>query len=217
MQSPVQLTSYRIIEKNLEILTSNYIIIFKYHKRKYNILNTINSHDVSLNELILNNEFHLNPDYQIPVSIPKDDIYFKAFYHNPDSISITTLAEGRYLAVNDAYLEVSGYKRHELIGKTVSELSIWVHPEDRERVICNILKNRISYHSEEKQFHLKTGEIRTFLFSTKVVDINDIPCLLFVSKDITGRKKIEESLRISENKFSKAFLSSPTPMSISQL
>jgi PAS domain-containing protein len=39
-----------------------------------------------------------------------------------DPICITTLSEGRFVEVNESFLNISGYERQELIGQTSLDL-----------------------------------------------------------------------------------------------
>lgn len=141
----------------------------------------------------------------------------KTFYLNPDPISITSLGEGVYLDVNQAFLAASGYDRHEVIGRSVFEISIWENPQERDRIVKHIRDKGYTLLDEEVNFRMKTGEIKTFLFSSALIDIGETDHLLSVCRDISERKRFEEILRSSEDKFSKAFNSSPTPMCIATL
>jgi PAS domain-containing protein len=58
-----------------------------------------------------------------------EERFSKAFHRNPQPMSITTVAEGRYLDVNDSFLVMSGYSREEVIGRTSLELRVWDSPE----------------------------------------------------------------------------------------
>ncbi|MBA4395101.1 MAG: hypothetical protein C0407_16240 [Desulfobacca sp.] len=59
----------------------------------------------------------------------------KAFRASPDWMSISTMEEGRYIDVNDSFLRMSGYSREEAIGRTSTDLGLWVYPDDREKVV----------------------------------------------------------------------------------
>ncbi|CFX43455.1 Signal transduction histidine kinase, core [Syntrophomonas zehnderi OL-4] len=141
-------------------------------------------------------------------------ILSKAFQHIPDPVTISTLTDGRYVEINPAYEELTGYTRAEAIGKTALELGVWADYEDRNRMLKVLFEEgRVS--AMETKFKSKWGEIFTFLLSVEVIFLSGEPYLLHLCKDITGLKDIEEALRISEESFSKAFNSSPIPMCIS--
>jgi diguanylate cyclase (GGDEF)-like protein/PAS domain S-box-containing protein len=141
----------------------------------------------------------------------------KTFYLNPDPMSITTLSEGVYVDVNQAFLDISGFTRDEVIGRTFFELNIWESPGERDRIIQDIRAKNFNLLDEEVKLRIKSGEIRTFLFSCTLIDIGETDHLLTVCRDISERKRFEEALRSSEDKFAKAFYSSPTPMCIATL
>lgn len=140
----------------------------------------------------------------------------KAFNNSPDSIIISTLKEGRYLEVNNAFLHHVGYLRQEVIGHTVAELGIWADPEDRNLMIKQLHENG-TVSGFETRLRIKGGDIRTFLISADIIDLDGQPHLLSVCKDISERKRMEEDLVLSEDRFARAFDASPIIMSITTL
>lgn len=124
----------------------------------------------------------------------------KAFRASPDWISIATWDEGRYIDVNDAYLRITGYTRNEAIGRTTVEIGLWDDPDDRKKAI-KIMKEKGCLRDFEVKFRLKSGETRVMLWSAEVIEIEGQKCILSVCQDITGRKRMEESLRQSEEKY----------------
>jgi len=145
-----------------------------------------------------------------------EEKFSKAFRCNPDPIPIMTLKEGRYIEVNDKWLDIFGYDRHEVIGHTVEKLGTWVFPHERDLLIEQI-QEKGSLRDYEVMLRTKSGEIRFFLLSSEIIDVDGEPHLICVSKDITDRKNMEKALRLSEERFSKAFNSNPMAMSISTL
>lgn len=145
-----------------------------------------------------------------------EERFYKAFQCNPDPISIATLTDGKYIEVNDAWLETTGYQRHEAVGRTVGEIQIWENPRDREMVV-KTLQEQGAVRSLELNFRHKEGEVHACLFSAEIIQMNDKPHLLAVVKDISTWKRTQEELRLSEERFSKAFNASPISMMISSL
>lgn len=142
-----------------------------------------------------------------------EEKFSRAFLSNPDPLTISTLEGGRYVEVNDAFLECSGYTREEVIGRTISSLNIFADPEKRNLIIDILLEQGL-VRGLETIFRTKSGEIRTMLLSAEIMDMGGKSYILSVSKDISDRKDMEESLRLSEERFSKAFNASPVAMSI---
>ncbi len=125
--------------------------------------------------------------------------FSKAFSCSPDSITISTLAEGRFIEVNDSFVELSGYERNEAIGKTSFKLNLWVHDRDRLNLLQE-LQARGVVRNLELEFRQKSGEIITALLSAEVIDLDGVPCILAVHHDITERKQVEAQLRLSAHR-----------------
>ncbi|RLB85049.1 MAG: hypothetical protein DRH15_03960 [Deltaproteobacteria bacterium] len=127
-----------------------------------------------------------------------EEKFTKAFRSSPEWFVITTLEDGFYVDVNDAFLQTTGYNRDEVIGKTSKELGIWVDPRQRDE-ITRILKKTGVVRNMEVQFRMKSGEIRQVLWSAEVIDYGGEKCLLAVTRDITPLKQAEEE-RIQREK-----------------
>jgi len=122
--------------------------------------------------------------------------FAKAFSCSPDSITISTLKEGRFIEVNDTFVKLSGYERHEAIGKTSFDLNLWVNTGDRLKLIQELQATGV-IRNLEIEFKQKCGKIITTLLSAEVIDLDGIPCLLAVHHDITERKQVEAKLHLA--------------------
>ncbi|HSD61748.1 MAG TPA: PAS domain S-box protein [Burkholderiales bacterium] len=126
-----------------------------------------------------------------------EEKFAKAFNQSPDVIVLSTLDEGRYLEVNDAFERLTGYSRAEAIGRTTIELGVWANPGDRAQVVERMLaEGRIANH--EVQLRRKSGELLTGLMSADVAVIQGRRCMLAVVRDISERKRAEERLMESK-------------------
>ena len=119
-----------------------------------------------------------------------EEKFHKAFRSSPDWLVISTLEDGFYVDVNDAFLEATGYRRDEVIGRGTVELGIWANPEDRARMVQTLREEGV-VRNMEFEFRMKSGEIRTVLWSAEVIKYGDEECLIALTRDITDRKKAE--------------------------
>jgi PAS domain S-box-containing protein len=129
-----------------------------------------------------------------------EEKFFKAFRSSPEVILITGFEDGAMIEVNDTFLELTGYAREEVVGKTTREIDLWVNPADRTELI-KCLKEKDTVRDHEYRFRMKSGEERTWMFSAERIVIGSRQCIISVTSDITERKKAEEVLRFSDAAF----------------
>lgn len=126
-----------------------------------------------------------------------EDKYAKTFRNSPNPISITTLAGGRIIEVNEAWTRITGYTYEEAIGRTVAELGIWKNQSDR-KALANELVHKGRAVDFEFEFNTKTGEV-TCLVSAEIVEIQREQCLVLVAQDISGLKQAMETINEQKN------------------
>jgi two-component system response regulator HydG len=129
-----------------------------------------------------------------PCILNSEEKFTNIFLLSPERISIVTLKEGRYVEVNQQFLNFSGYSREEVIGRTSRDLAIWVDLSEREEVWKRLREKR-ELNNYETKFRNKKGDIRTVLWSAEVIDYGGEPCVLAMTHDITARKQAEEALQ----------------------
>jgi PAS domain S-box-containing protein len=126
--------------------------------------------------------------------------FSKAFNFNPRPMSIISLRTNQFINVNDSVVRMTGYRREEMIGRTPLELNFWTGEKDRQTVM-RLIQEQGGARELEIGFRCKSGEERRGLFSAERIDIDGEPCLLSTTEDITERKRAEERLRESEEKY----------------
>jgi diguanylate cyclase (GGDEF)-like protein/PAS domain S-box-containing protein len=122
------------------------------------------------------------------------------FNTSPDAIVITRLEDGSMVDVNEGFTLMTGFKRNEVLGKTTLDLKIWKTSEHRDAFI-NKLETSGFCENLEAVFQRKDGSQLIGLLSAKKFQMQGVPHLLGVIRDITERKEVEEALKESENRF----------------
>jgi PAS domain S-box-containing protein len=123
-----------------------------------------------------------------------EEKFSKAFLASPGLISIASIEDGTYIDVNDNFLKVTGFGKGEVVGRTPDELNMWLNAEDRKRYIENLSMNG-SLRNHEVQYRMKNGEIRSFLVSSEIMQLDEKQCSLNFIFDNTDRKRAEEALK----------------------
>jgi PAS domain S-box-containing protein len=128
--------------------------------------------------------------------LASEEKFSKVFHFNPNPMTIVRLKEGTYVDVNESVLRFTGYTRDEVIGRTPSELDFF-SGEDMAR-LYRLLMEHGEVHDYEYTFRLKSGGEETGLISAIILDLAGERCVLTVTNVITGRKKAEYALKLSE-------------------
>jgi hypothetical protein len=130
---------------------------------------------------------------QTEVALRESEERFRAMF-NQAAVGITLVAlDGRFLQVNPALCEITGYSHEELIEMNFQEIT---HPDDIEVDWENarrVLAKEISGYSLEKRYIRKDGSILWVNLTSSVVwDANGLPkYALGIVEDISDRKRVE--------------------------
>ncbi len=128
-----------------------------------------------------------------------EEKFSKAFMATPMAKTITSTVDHRYLEVNEAFEAATGYSREEVLGRTPFDINLWVEPEQRKALV-ELVRSKGQFRDVEIQYRTKAGVIRDALGSGALVDIDNEPCILSASIDVTDRKQAERALRDSEER-----------------
>jgi PAS domain S-box-containing protein len=107
-------------------------------------------------------------------------------------MTIVSLADHRYIDVNQRWLDTVGISRAEVIGRTVDEVKVL--SESQFQNILQDLEAHDKTQNHEFVYFNRKGEERYGLRSSQIITINGEQCLLGAVIDITQRKKYEKEI-----------------------
>jgi diguanylate cyclase (GGDEF)-like protein/PAS domain S-box-containing protein len=145
-----------------------------------------------------------------------EERYRTAFQTSQDAITISSLEDGRFVDVNLASLSMFGFEREEVIGRSTLELDIWLDPEDRLRFLEAVRRESVC-RNIEFQLRRKDGQKLWVLVSGSLIELDGVPSLLLVVRDITAAKATAEALRASEKRYHTAFQTSIDAININRM
>ena len=122
-----------------------------------------------------------------------EDKFTKVFRSSPIAFSITTVAEGRFIDVNEAFERRYGYASKEFLGRTVFDIGVWDDPGERPQMLDQVRKqgqvrNRIT------RFRTRSGELLDTIYSADIIELAGQQCLLAVSEDLPEHANLQVSL-----------------------
>jgi PAS domain S-box-containing protein len=113
------------------------------------------------------------------------------FRVGPVPLAMSTVADGRIVDVNDRWLELFGYRRDEVIGRTEEDLNLLVDSGARVRALDTARPTGF-LRDFEVQVHLKSGEVRDLLVSAVPVELPGEPATWISTQlDVTERKTVD--------------------------
>ena len=118
-----------------------------------------------------------------------EEKFSKAFRVGPAGMTISRVADGVYIDVNEGYLRMLEYTRAEIVGHTSIELDV-IAPDERRKLIQQFLEQG-SLHSVEIQARAKSGRLVDALISMEPVEIDGEACIVATMIDITERKRAQ--------------------------
>ena len=149
--------------------------------------------------------------------------YRTAFQTSIDAMSLTGLADGKYLETNQALLDLVGYSREEVIGRTSLELGLWADVAERARMAEDVRRNS-AVKDFEVQLRRRNGEVFWALISVSAIEIDGIACILSTIRDVTAARAADQSLiassramRLSEERYRTVFQTSIDSITISRI
>jgi diguanylate cyclase (GGDEF)-like protein/PAS domain S-box-containing protein len=118
----------------------------------------------------------------------------------PEAISISTLDDGVYLEVNEAYERIFGYARAQVIGRSALDLGVWVDALERTEMV-----RRLRQHGRVEDFEMRIRrgghEVRIGRLSGEVIELDGTAYVVVAARDVTRQKQQEDELRLAARVF----------------
>jgi PAS domain S-box-containing protein len=112
-----------------------------------------------------------------------EECFQKVFRSAPVAMSVTSLADDRFIEVNETFEQRFGFTRKELIGHTSTELCFWEDPRERIRLVERLGLGE-SIRGAVARLRLKSGTYWPIGYSAELIDLDGKPCLLVATEDL---------------------------------
>jgi PAS domain S-box-containing protein len=137
-----------------------------------------------------------------------DDPSLTAFHMSPSLMAVSTITEGRFLVVNEAFAKKTGYPLADIIGKTSQELNLFANYPDRAATLDR-LRAQGTARDVRVDVRTKDGTLLKGFFHAEFIPYQGQHCLLTIFNDMTETLDAMQALAASEEKYRTLAESSP--------
>lgn len=123
----------------------------------------------------------------------RDAIFSKVFNLVPETLTITRIADGRFVEVNRNWEAMTGFTYEEAIGRTSNELGVWVVPEQRGSIIQNIRRDG-EVRDVDVTFLHKQGHLYYNKVSASVFDVAGEKYMMLAVQDVSAQRAAQQQI-----------------------
>jgi PAS domain S-box-containing protein len=131
----------------------------------------------------------------ITARMQAEKMFQTVFRSSPDMMAIVRKKDLIIIDVNDRVYDATGFQREEFIGQHTQKMNIWFSEEDRVQAHADTTGDVSVY---EARLRRKDGKEIFVLISSSLIEVSGEPHVLYITKDITDRKRTQDKLRYSE-------------------
>lgn len=131
--------------------------------------------------------------YQSEAALRRADERFRrTFKLLPTPLTLQS-TDGNFIDCSDAFCDMSGFTREEIIGHNSFELGLWVNNDERDMMRHKLLTEG-QIDNYEFKLRRRDGSIRIMQLSARFLTKQPDPILLGVAHDITVRVQAEQTV-----------------------
>lgn len=143
-----------------------------------------------------------------------EERFERTFGANPAPAIICRLSDLRYVKVNHGFLEMTGYTREDVIGRSTYEIDVLENAADKDAAVA-ALREGHTIPQTEARLRLPRSGSKFVIVAGQPIEVGEDACMLFTFMDMEPRKKAEDALRQSEERFARSFRMTPVPTILS--
>jgi PAS domain S-box-containing protein len=98
--------------------------------------------------------------------------FSRIFHSSPDAILIVRNADSTILDFNAGFIRLLGYTREDAIGQAESDMQLWVHEAERERILNNLQTDQ-EVTAQETKLRRKNGAVVYVELSLRYIEIEE--------------------------------------------
>nr|WP_314878269.1 PAS domain S-box protein [uncultured Pseudomonas sp.] len=142
-----------------------------------------------------------------------EEKFASLFQVSPDPICVTRQDTGQFIEINPAFSHTFGWSAQQVLGRTAEQIGLWAETAERAQRIEHVIRERALSNVAVVVNH-RSGAPLTCVISSRLIMVDNQPCSVTSLRDITQQQRAEAAIKASEEKFAKAFHSSPDAITI---
>ncbi|WP_259756292.1 sensor domain-containing protein [Pseudomonas sp. GCEP-101] len=144
-----------------------------------------------------------------------EEKFASLFQGSPDPICVSRVRDGEFIEVNPSFCSTFGWLAEDIIGRSSHQVTFWADHHQRSRLFEQLMRDH-SLQNVEVQFLTREGRTITCMVASRLIWVDRQLCILSSFRDVTRRLQAEAALKASQEKFAKAFHSSPDAITITE-
>ncbi|WP_417706579.1 EAL and GGDEF domain-containing protein [Pseudomonas sp.] len=142
-----------------------------------------------------------------------EERFASLFRLSPDIMMLVRYDNSEIVEVNQHFTQAFGWTASDILGRTTHELNLWVQTSQRDQLRRQAPLSREPV-IQEVQLRTRGGAVLDGVLSSQYIELQGERLMLCTFLDTSERKRAEDALRASEEKFAKAFMHTPDAVAI---
>jgi len=147
--------------------------------------------------------------------VASEEKFASLFQASPDPICVTRQETGQFIEINPAFTQVFGWNIDEVRNRSAEQIGLWDDSAKRLQRIQQVIRDQ-ALNNVAVIVHHKRGHALTCVIASRQIVVEGQTCIVTTLRDITQQQRAEAALKASEEKFAKAFHSSPDAITITE-
>ncbi|MGL4318517.1 MAG: EAL domain-containing protein [Pseudomonas sp.] len=144
-----------------------------------------------------------------------EEKFVTLFQASPEPICVSRIRDGVFIEINPSFSQTFGWTPEQIVGHSSPDLHFWVDEQQRHDLFAKLTRQQ-SLDNEIARFRTRDGHELTCVVSSRFIRVDRQLCITTTFRDISERQQAEVALKASQEKFAKAFHSSPDAITITE-
>ncbi|MBC9250078.1 sensory box protein [Pseudomonas alcaligenes] len=144
-----------------------------------------------------------------------EEKFVTLFQASPEPICVSRIRDGVFIEINPSFTQTFGWQPEQIVGHSAPEIRFWADERQRHELFAKLTQQQ-HLSNEIARFRTQDGRELTCVVSSRFIRVERQLCITTTFRDISERQQAEAALKASQEKFAKAFHSSPDAITITE-